>query len=625
LEVPVLMLGKEYRVMRNNSRFVGRTLVALALLPALWQPEGFGTARQQPEERISKPGQYRGYSKALFDGWRRTSQYVVVRDRTRIAIDIFRPTREGSLHQAPLPVIWEQRRYQRASIDPSGAIHSQLDRQDHPMRKLVLHGYIFAVADVRGAGASFGARVDPTPPQESLDAYDITEWLAAQSWCTGNVGMYGISYGGSAQFMAARACPPHLKAAFPEMAMFDLYDFAYPGGIFRYAFLKAWRQQTQTLDSSQARRAAPVDEDKDQHLLEQAIRQHQHNFDVSRVAQIPYRDGTAGNIGRICADNSPSMYVDAVNKSGVAIYLRAGWFDMYPRDMLLWFCNLRTPKKIAIGPWDHYQSQGLDRGTEMLRWFDYWLKDIDNGIMKEPPILYCVMGAPEDKTIRWAKQWPLPEAKPAKYYFAAGSSGSVKSVNDGLLSPSVAKPGRDSYVVDYSTTSGTRSRWTGGPPAYPDMAANDRKALTYTTEPLTHLVEIVGHPILHLWLQCPTGDVDVFAYLEEVDAQGRSTYITEGCLRASHRALTKPPHARLGLPYHSGLRKDTAKLPNEPVELVFDLLPTGRHFPAGHRIRIAVACADKDSYQTPPSSPAPTITVFRDAEHPSYVILPVVN
>lgn len=115
-----------------------------------------------------------------------------MRDGTKIAIDILRPTKGGTVHQGPLPVIWEHRRYHRAGIDSSGKIFSQLDRQDHPMRKVVLYGYVFVVADVRGSGASFGTRVDPTPPQESLDAYDITEWLAAQPWCSGRVGMYEI-------------------------------------------------------------------------------------------------------------------------------------------------------------------------------------------------------------------------------------------------------------------------------------------------------------------------------------------------------------------------------------------------------------------------------------------------
>ncbi len=583
-------------------------------------------------DRVSTLGRYEGYSEAVYDGWVRTSQYVTVRDGTRIAMDIFRPTKKGVLHEEPLPAIWEHRRYQRASIDENGVIHSQLDRQDHPMRKVVPRGYIFAVAAVRGSGASFGTRVDATPPQESLDAYDITEWLAAQPWCGGSVGMYGISYSGTAQFMAASTSPPHLKAIFPEMAMFDLYDFCYPGGIFRYHFMQRWAEQARALDLHQARKAAPVDEDKDRALLKQAVQQHRDNFDLERIAKAGHRDMAFAGPGQVYLANSPSTYIEGVRASKVAIYQRAGWFDMYPRDMLLWFCNLDDPKKIAIGPWNHYQSQGVDRGTEMLRWFDYWLKGIDNGIMDEPPIVYCVMDAPKDKMIRWAQQWPLPQARPTEYYFCGGPSGSIESANDGLLSGgessfarTALESGVDVYTVDYTTTSGSKTRWMPGPPQYPDMARNDRKALTYTTEPLARAVELVGHPVVHLWLQCPVDDIDVFVYLEDVDPAGRSTYITDGCLRASHRTLSRAPYDRIGLPYSRSFEEDVTPLSDEPVELVFDLLPTAQHFKAGHRIRIAVTGADKDSYRQIHRDSVPTIRLLRDAQHRSHVILPIIE
>jgi len=195
----------------------GKVFVALIALAIMGIISPVDLAARQ---RISEPGRYEGYSEAIYDGWQRHSVYVTVRDGTKIAMDIFRPTRRGRLHSEALPVIWEHRRYQRASQDQNGRIFSQLDRGDHPMRKVLLYGYVYAVAAVRGSGASFGTRIDPTPPQESLDAYDLTEWLAAQPWCTGKVGMYGISYSGTVQFMAASAAPPHLKAIFPEMAMF---------------------------------------------------------------------------------------------------------------------------------------------------------------------------------------------------------------------------------------------------------------------------------------------------------------------------------------------------------------------------------------------------------------------
>lgn len=596
---------------RRNITFL------VALVACSW-------ATAQP--RVSEPGRYEGYSQARFDGWTRTSQYVAVRDGTRIAIDIFRPTHHGALHDAPLPVVWEHRRYQRASIGPDGRITSQLDRGDHPMRTVVAHGYVYAVADVRGSGASFGTRVDATPPQESLDAYDITEWLAAQPWSSGRVGMYGISYAGTAQLMAARTAPPHLKAVFPEMVMFDLYDFCCPGGIFRETFLRNWADITRRLDRHQSQKAAPVDEDQGQILLKLAAWQHRGNFDLSRVFEAPYRDSSFGDLDCIYARNTPSAYIRDVRASRVAVYLRAGWLDMFPRDMLLWFGSLDDPKKITIGPWNHYESHGLDRGTEMLRWFDYWLKDIDNGIMDEPPIYYCVMDAPEDTARRWAHRWPIAEAQPTRYYFCAGPSGSIESVNDGLLATAPGADGCDSYFVDCTTTTGSATRWTGGTgPAYPDMAANDRKALTYTTEPLTVALELVGHPVLHVWIQCSADDVDLFAYLEHVDAHGRSTYVTEGCLRASHRRLSPAPYDNFGLPYHRSYEQDVAKLGGEPVEVVFDLLPTARHFAAGHRLRLTLACADKGNYRPLVSQPAPAIKVLRDTQHLSCIVLPVVR
>jgi putative CocE/NonD family hydrolase len=581
-------------------------------------------AESQESLLISKPGQYHGYSKAVFDGWSRTSQYLSVRDGTKIAIDIFRPTIKGVLHTQPLPVIWEHTRYQRAFLDQDGHIHSQLDRVDHPMRKVVLHGYVFAVAAVRGSGASFGSRSDPTPPVESLDAYDITEWLAAQSWCDGKVGMYGISYSGMTQFMAASASPPHLQAIFPEMAMFDLYDLAYPGGIFRHTMMIDWAQQLHGLDTHVTRKPAPVDSDKDHILLQKAFEQHKNNVDMLVLSKAPYRDMVLPQLGLLYKDNSSSSYIKELCQSQVAVYLRAGWQDIFPRDMLLWFNNLDNPKKIVIGPWNHYQSYGLDRAQEILRWYDYWLKGIENGIMDEPPIHFAVMGAAGEGTFQTTYQWPLPQVRRVTYYLYKGPSGSVQSINDGLLSPSVSHSGVDAYVVDYTTTSGRATRWYGqAVPAYPDMTPNDRKALTYTTEPLVDSIEIVGHPVVHIWLQCSANDIDLFAYLEEVNNKNQSYYITEGCLRASHRTLAKAPYNNKDLPYHRSFKQDIKSLSGTPAELVFDLLPTAKCIKKDHRIRLTITCADKDNAQTPNLSPPPQLKVFYGKSRASFINLPL--
>src|SRR4029077_12302834 len=137
-------------------------------------------------------------------------------------------------------------------------------------------GYVVAIVDVRGSGASFGAWPGPFSPQEARDAYDITEWLCPQTWCSGAVGMFGRSYMGTNQYLAAAEAPPHLKAIFPQMAMFDLYAFLYGGGIFRQDFARQWMRDVAGRDS--AARVTPVDSDTDGRDLAAARAEHCGNL-----------------------------------------------------------------------------------------------------------------------------------------------------------------------------------------------------------------------------------------------------------------------------------------------------------------------------------------------------------
>ena len=395
--------------------------------------------------------------------------------------------------------------------------------------------------------------------------------------------------------------------------------------------MEKWSQYTSSLDRNLSSQVAPVDSDTRGTWLKAAIKEHSGNPNVYKASlNQPFRDGfMQSSNGQHYITHSLYSHLEQINQSGVGIYLRAGWWDMYPKDMLLWYVNLKTPKKIVIGPWNHYSSEGFSRGGEMRRWYDYWLKEIDNGIMKEPPIRYYTISAPEGKQWRSSDTWPPKSSLYQKYYFHAGPSGSVRSVNDGLLSrekPTVTK-GDDRYVADYTTTSGTATRWTlgGVKPNYPDMQSNDRKGLTYTTAPLTNTIEVTGHPVIHLWITSSDDDGDFFAYLEQVDKYGASSYISEGMLRASHRKLNTAPFDNLNLPYHRSFKEDIEKLPSEPVELVFDLLPISKMFVTGNRIRITITCADKDNASTPIKMPAPTVHLYRNTKFTSYVELPIVQ
>ncbi|MBE7553887.1 MAG: CocE/NonD family hydrolase [Anaerolineales bacterium] len=616
--VILALLGSCAGLASTNSPLPSETTIPMAMISAP-TATATGLPADAPEERLSQPGEYAGYSQPLYGQRTSTSQYIPMRDGTKLAALILRPAQDGETVSTPLPVVWTHNRYHREGIF-----------NWHHLQPLLKHGYIIVSVDVRGTGASFGTYRGLFTPEETRDAYDITEWLAVQPWSDGNIGMFGRSYLGITQFMAASTAPPHLKAIFPEMSEFDHYSFVYPGGVFHDDFFRRWGNMIKKLDAD----GSAVDEDRDKAaMLQAALKEHAANVDVFEMySSLPYRDSVFALTGTqpYIVDN-PAHYLKEIGNSGVPVYHWAGWNDMFPKDALLWYSNLTNPQKITIGPWAHPQLGSLDLATELVRWYDYWLKGIDNGVMDEAPIYYYTLG--EGKKTGWhpAWQWPLPEQQLTNYYFDGTKTGSVDSVNDGSLSLVMPETtaGVDEYQVDYSTTSGTATRWTAEydmmSPIYPNtMMFNDQKGLTYTTPPLTAEVEVTGHPVVHLWVTSSARDGDFFVYLEDISAAKYSKYVTQGNLRASHRAISTPPYEYLGLPYHRSDAEDIADLPGQPVELVFDLLPTSYVFEAGHRIRVTITCADKDTALTPQLDPPPTVHLYREADHASYIVLPII-
>jgi len=217
-----------------------------------------------------------------------------------------------------------------------------------------------------------------------------------------------------------------------------------------------------------------------------------------------------------------------------------------------------------------------------------------------------------------------------RYYFGSGETTGKVSINNGALDLSAPTDPQafDSYTVDYSTTTGTRSHWmsVAVPHKYPNMRSHDAKALTYTTPLLAAATNVIGHPVIHLWLSTEAPDLDVFVYLEEVDGKGNSTYVAEGNLRASHRTLSQAPFENFGLPWSNHFESELQPISaGEPVELVFDLRPTAYQFSKGNRIRITIAFANADNFDTPVLDPAPTLKLLRNTSYPTYVELPMVH
>ncbi|MCK4337438.1 MAG: CocE/NonD family hydrolase [Candidatus Aminicenantes bacterium] len=608
-------------------------LFLLCILLAFINPASVLSANN--EERVSEFGHYHGYSEDIYDSWIRTSLYVSMRDGVKLAVDIIRPVKNGEIEQAPLPLVWTHNRYRRAFLDQGKVI--DMTRSSY-VRALLKRGYIIGVVDVRGAGASFGRSTGVFTKEETQDAYEITEWFAAQPWCDGNIGMFGGSYLGITQIMAASKKPPHLKAIFPMVALFDLYEFSIPGGVFRDDFIRTWGALTWQLDTQDI--AAPVDMDTDQALLKAAVAEHQHNIRLfESMNSLRFRDSLHEETGAYpYKEWHPAGYIQEINESKIPMYLWCGWLDSFTRDGFQMYRNFNNPRKIVMGAWSHSPKDPDVKAMEypiytleQIRWFDYWLKGIDNGIMNEAPIHYQVINTPKDFKWKTSSQWPLRNEKPTPYYFNTGLSESISSINDGRLTTTlpINKEGKDDYKVDFSFTTGTSTRWdnaTGGEFEYPDMTANDQKALTYTTAPLDTDLEITGHPVVHLWASSTATDGSFFAYLEEIDSQDFSHYLTEGTLRASYRSLNDPPYDTLGLPYHRGFKEDIQELiPGTPVKLVFDLHPISNVFNKGNRLRVTIACADKDNAETIEQSPPPTVTIYRNADKASYILLPVIQ
>jgi putative CocE/NonD family hydrolase len=348
---------------------------------------------------------------------------------------------------------------------------------------------------------------------------------------------------------------------------------------------------------------------------------------VSAAGSVAFRDGDTWL-------RYQTLYplIDRVNRSGIPVYLIDGWYDIYARDDFLIYDNLTVPKRLLVRPTDHagIEAPGKDInfGAEAHRWFDYWLKGIDNGIMAEPPINYYLQNT--DKSHAWmsADGWPLRVQQTTRYYLEPDTGRTGESVNSGALTVSLPAGSRqfDEYTVDYTTTTGKTPHWSGLalPHKYPNMRANDAKALIYTTPPLKAALSVVGHPIARIWLSTDAPDLDLFVYLEAVDGRGNSRYVTQGNLRASHRALGVAPFASFGLPWHTHAKQDLEPIATgEAFELVFDLLPTAFQFAEDSRIRIAVDFADAGNFDTPILEPAPRLRLLSDADHPSYVELPI--
>jgi len=579
----------------------------------------------------------------------RISQYLTMRDGIKIAVDVYLP--DGIEPGHTTPTILHQTRYWRAieyrwfisafkKEGPRGLMGSYAKR-------FLQHGYAWVDVDVRGSGASFGTRPIAWSPAEIKDGAEIVDWIIAQPWSNGKVGAMGISYSGGTAEMLLVNQHPAVKAVAPMFSGFDLYsEIAFPGGIHLNWFTETWSQINYRLDHNQlpfpslvgnlfVRGVRPVDGDADQHLLSLALQEHEANWSPHREASgIVFRDDPPPSRQTLNIDAlSSQTYADDIAKSGAAIYSYSGWFDGgYSLAAVKRHQQYRNPNnKLILGPWDHGGKRQIspyaigpakfDHAQELIRFFNQHLKDESTGTHEEAPVQYYTMGAE-----RWniSTHWP-PPSTPTQLYFHTNNQLSVER------SQTPSPP--DRYNVDPTAGTGTQSRWNtlvgiSLKDPYPDRKEQDKKLVTYTTDPLLENLEVTGHPVATVYLSTNATDTTLFMYIEDVTPKGQVHYVTEGELRALHRKrqpAEAPTAPTTTIPHHTYRRADAAPLvPGEVVPLTLDLLPVSYQFKKGHRIRVAIAGADKDHFQLL-DGPAPTWQIWHSPDRPSHIELPVVH
>jgi len=591
--------------------------VALALTCGLPASRSISVQEASPFPKYEVSPQYKEVTSQ--------SLYVIMRDGVKIAIDIILPKDLPS--GTKIPTIMNITRYWRAS-QGQGVGGTQ--------RFFASRGYAVVRVDVRGSGASFGRWSGPSSGDEVKDAGEIVNWIVAQPWSNGKVGAMGDSYEGSTAQMLAAVNHPAVKAVIPRFHEFDVYtDIAFPGGIFDEWFIKSWNAANRQLDQNMAVKA--VDADSDRSLLKEAIQSHAQNLDVYKAASGSiYRDDRSSEPMEPIDEYSIFSYRREIERSKTAIYGWGSWLDAATADTVIRrFLTFSNPQTVIIGPWSHgagyHASPYLpadapvvpsraEQLSESLRYFDHFLKGANNGVTSEKMIIYYTLGEERWKT---TKVWPVAGTSNERWYLAAGGALSTEAPKE--------TSGADKYTVDFEATTGKKNRWYtengGGDVVYPDRADEDRRLLTYTSAPLAVDMEITGYPVINLQVASTATDGAFFVYLEDVDEAGRVTYVTEGQLRALHRKVsTDAPPFKMLVPYHSFKKKDGMPMvPGEMTKISFGLQPTSVLIKKGHRIRVAIAGHDKDTFARIPAEGTPTITVARNKLQASSIELPIIR
>lgn len=538
----------------------------------------------------------------------RSSLYVPVRDGTRLAVNVYRPADDGRVRAGRFPVVFAFTPY-RARYRKEGQIVDLIDSTTFGLRQLVHAGYVVATADVRGKGASFGRRRGFLDQTEARDGHDLVQWLATRPYSTGKVGITGCSYLGGSAMLVAGTLPPALKAVFAAATDLDKYAFVRNGGI----TAQFNTRPDEPLDIDLA--SVPVDADHDGAQLRAAVAEHAGNTPMAPLWYgMPYRDSVSPLTGtRFWEEVGPYTHLAKLRSPQLAWYLWSNWNDEPTEQIVKAAANLDA--KMIIGPGSHCEPpKAFDIVGEQRRFFDHYLKGIDNGIDREPRYAWWREHGAGGEMIRRATL-PGTGVTRTPFFLSATGNDAPAKVDRGSLVPTTPKAGALPFKVDYDVATKDYFQFWPSP--------LDGKGATFTSRPLAGDAAIEGYPVLTVRAAIDRPQGNLFGYLEDVAPDGQVTMVAFGRLAFSHRKTGKAPYDNLGLPYHSGLRADVAPaVPGQPVTLSFALSPRAYTVAAGHRLRVTLTGADPRQRNLPDIRDALTRTITVSAGTASHIDIP---
>ena len=467
-------------------------------------------------------------------------------------------------------------------------------------------GFAIVVVDTRGSGKSPGY-LDPRQPRENQDYFELIEWAGTQDWCNGRVGLLGISYLAMNQWKAAALAPPHLAAICPWEGHWDHYrDSSHHGGILSNTFSATWWPKQVLSNQHGNGETHYVDADTGETSTGPALSRdmlvgnredHPANH-LRHKLDDAWHSGRTPDVGRIQVP-----VLSAGNWGGPGVHLRGN---------IAGFVETGSPAKwLSMHIGTHYESFYLPRYVEMQkRFFERYLKGVDNGWDKQPPLRIEVRDVHGTATVREESEWPLARTHWTKLHL---------DTSEATLSASA--PEREGKVTYAALGEG----------------------VSFSTPPFEQETEITGHVAARLTIASSTTDMDIFATLRAFDSTGSEvqfigahepTPVSRGWLRASHRKLD-PERSKTYRPFHA--HDEVQKLTPEALYTVdVEIWPTCLVFPAGYRLVLTLMGKDFELpgipgrilHNDPADRPMPEFggdnSVMTGGQHESWLLIPVI-